>query len=153
MASEIQYQGERFKLTKVYGDYDDYKNDPNNLAPGQERQLEKAVTKATLAATYPDARAMIYAVSALQFPGYGSTQFGEEPQPDGSTLAAYSVERPKANKNRYVVFRGRAGAYTLVDDFVEDEDKRVSSVRDEGGQLVYTTARGVTVVTRKPLAK
>lgn len=29
----IEYQGERFKLTREYDDYDEFKNDPNNLAP------------------------------------------------------------------------------------------------------------------------
>ena len=149
----VWYQGERFELSKFYDDYDDYKNDPDNLAPGQEARLEKALAGVRLAPTYPDSAAMIAAVSALRFPGYGSTQFGEKPQPDGSTLAAYSVEIPKANKNRYIVFRGRGGGYTVVDDFVENDDLRIYDVRDEGGQLVYTTAQGVMVATRKPLAK
>ena len=153
MASEIEHQGERFELTRAYGDYDDYKNDPNNLAAGQERRLEKAVVGVTLASNYSDAHAMSAAVSALKFPGYGLTQFGEKPQADGSTLAAYSVEVPRAKKNRYVVFRGRGGGYTLVDDFVEDADKLIFNVREEDGQLVYMTARSVTVLSRKPFAE
>ena len=31
-SDSMDYQGQPVKLNKSYGDYDDYKNDPNNLA-------------------------------------------------------------------------------------------------------------------------
>ena len=46
---------------------------------------------------------------ALKAPGYGMTSFGEKPQPDGSILAGFSVEVPRADKARVLVFRGRDG--------------------------------------------
>ena len=45
----IDYRGEQFKLTKTYGDYDDYKNDPENLDFSENERVEQAVTQATLA--------------------------------------------------------------------------------------------------------
>ena len=39
----IEYRGERFKLTKAYYDYDDYKEDPNNIDPSENARVERAV--------------------------------------------------------------------------------------------------------------
>ena len=32
----IEYRGERLKLTKAYHDYDDYKEDENNIDPSED---------------------------------------------------------------------------------------------------------------------
>lgn len=61
---------------------------------------------------------MLRALDGIQSPGYGSGQFGEKIQPDGTSLAGFSVEIPRADKERVFVFRGHDKVYTLIDDFV-----------------------------------
>jgi hypothetical protein len=93
--------------------------------------------------------ALIRATSDLEFPGYGLTAFGERAQPDGSVLSMFAVELPQSAQSRYLLFRGRGRTYTLVDDFVESDDKAIARVRDEGGKLVYSTMQGAQVVERE----
>ena len=91
---------------------------------------------------------MVRTISDLQFPGYGWTQFGERPQPDGTSLAGFSIEVPRANKERVLVFRGRGDVYTLIDDFVSSAAERIMQVRREGGQLVYSSLEGGQILIR-----
>src|SRR5437660_12914165 len=69
--SEIEYRGERFALRKPYSDYDEYKNSPDNLAPGQEAKLETAVGHGGLRRAYPNREELFQSVFDLKFPGYG----------------------------------------------------------------------------------
>jgi hypothetical protein len=149
--NEIEYQGQHFKLTKNYRSYDEYKNDPENLDPSEVARVEAAIVGAKVARSYPDRRQMVFATIQLQFPGYGLTHFGEKPQPDGSSLAGVAVEIPRANKERVLVFRGRDGHYTLIDDFVAETDEEIKLVREEAGRLVYCSFAGKPLVSR-PLA-
>ena len=56
-----------------------------------------------------------------------------------------------ADKYRLLVFRGRNGRYTLVDDFVTAFDLNITQLREEDGQLLYCTRSGKPLITR-PLA-
>jgi hypothetical protein len=49
------------------------------------------------------------------------------------------------------MFRGQEGRYQLIDDFVAASEQRIMQVREEGGQLVYSTLGGRQVLAR-PLA-
>jgi len=149
---EIDYGGEKVKLSKWYFDYDDYKNDPDNIAVFERERVQRLVATAPLAAAFDSRMEMLKALSALKFPGYGSSQFGEQPQADGTVLSGFSVEIPMANLERVLAFRGRAGAYTLVDDFVAPAGPFILSVRQEGEQLVYSTRQGQEVL-RRPARK
>ena len=91
---------------------------------------------------------MVSAISDLQIPGFGSVQFGERSQPDGTGLAGYSVEVPRADKERVLVFRGCDDAYTLIDDFVCSAVERIMQVRREGGRLIYSSLEGKQVLVR-----
>jgi len=148
---EVEYRGERFKLSKAYADYDDLKNDPDNLHPSEYARVERAVTGTKVDPTCSSRDRMTRAVFGLRFPGYGMGGFGETPQPDGTTLAAFSVEVPRADKDRVLVFRSRGGAYTLIDDFSTAADQGISQVRQEGRGLVYSSFDGKPILTR-PLA-
>ena len=146
---DVDYRGNRIMLSKWYFDYDDYKNDPENIAPYERTRVESLVVSAPIDRTFANRMEMLKAISALRFPGYGSSQFGEKPQADGTVLAGYSVEVPMANKERVLVFEGRGGLYTLVDDFVTSGDPLVSAVRQEGGHFVYSTRQGQELLRRR----
>lgn len=149
---EIEYQGQKFKLSKTYTDWDDYKNDPNNLAPGQQALVEKAVLAAELPKTCPDRGSVIDAAFRLCFPGYGLSSFGERSQGDGSLLSGTSVEIPGAGKERVFVYQGSGGAYRLIDDFVADESAGIMGVTLRDGKLEYTRLGGQPVLTRPLVA-
>jgi len=88
------------------------------------------------------------AVGEIAFPGYGSGGFAQQLQPDGSVLKGFSVEIPRAEKDRCLIFQGRNGKYRLIDDFVASDSPYIWRVTEENGVLVYSTAEGERVLTR-----
>jgi hypothetical protein len=50
-SNEIDYRGERIKLTKAYVDYDDYKNDPENICCIRRSRRSSATTQHSIRRT------------------------------------------------------------------------------------------------------
>jgi hypothetical protein len=143
---DVEYRGETIRLTKWYFSYDDYKDDPESIAPAERVRVERLVASAPIGRIFNGRMEMIRAVSDIRFPGFGMSQFGEKSQSDGSVLAGYSVEIPLAEKDRCLVFRGRSGIYTRIDDFVVPAEPAIRAVRQDRDQLVYTTHDGREVL-------
>ena len=51
-SNEIDYRGEKIKLTKAYADYDEYKNDPDNIDPSETERVQRLVLGAPIARTF-----------------------------------------------------------------------------------------------------
>ena len=153
-ANEITYRGEKIKLTKAYADYDDYKEDPDNIDPSETERVQRMVMNAPIARTFGSRLEAAKAIGEIAFPGYGSGGFQEQAQADGTVLMGFSVEIPRAGKERYFVFQGRDGGYTLVDDFVHPETAGLlDRVMRRENDLVFTTTDGKEVLVRPYLTK
>lgn len=150
--AKIEYRGELIRLSRAYFDYDDYKNDPNNIHPEETVRVQALVKGAPVARSYPDRKSLFRALSELPFPGYGSGAYNGPRQSDGTMLLLYSLEIPRADASRYLVFRERGGTYALVDDFVAPDAEMVSGVRDVPEGLEYSHSGGKLTV-RKPAGK
>ena len=146
--NEIRYRGERIKLTRSYSDFDDYKNDPQNIDPTETERVQRLVMQAPIEREFGSPLDVSKAVVDIAFPGYGSSGFGQQPQADGSILMGFSVEIPRARKERHLVFRGVNGKFRLIDDFVAPDTPSIERVSAENGTLVYSTASGERVMTR-----
>lgn len=151
-SSEIGYRGEKIKLSKSYSDYDTYKNDPENIHPMETLRVQSLVMQAPIRHEFNSLIDASKAVNDIAFPGYGSSGFLQQPQPDGSILMGFSVEIPRAQKDRCFTFRGIAGKYRLIDDFIAADTPAIRQVNQENGSLIYSTAEGKTILTR-PLVK
>src|SRR5438132_8339325 len=114
----IQYRGQTIQLSKAYADFDEYKNDPNNIALSETERVKQLVETAPIAMSYPDRESLVKAVFEIQFPGYGMSMFGESPQSDGSVLSGFAIEIPRAERERIVVFQLKNRSYRLIDDFL-----------------------------------
>jgi hypothetical protein len=88
----------------------------------------------------------------LAFPGYGSWQFGDKTQADGSVISGHGIEVPRANKARILVFRSRGKGFDLIDDFIGPFDAsiehRIVKVTINDGKLIYSNLENTTVLTR-----
>jgi len=157
----IEYRGHDYKLTRKYKSFTQYKNDPDNLALGQEEAIARAVAGAPIKPTYTNSFDLINDITAVQFPGYGITFFGGKAKADGKQLSAFAIEIPRAEKDRILVFRVplepksdspqdvlAGGPCDLLDDFVAPVDSRIMYVDEEAGQLVYRRADGTEVMSR-----
>lgn len=148
LPSDIEYQGEKIKLTKYYLSYEDYKDDPENIDPSENARVERLVTQAPIDHRFADRKELARALVEMKFPGYGLGFAGKQAQSSGKVLELSSVEIPRAEKNRYLVFEEKNGFFTLVDDFVAPSDPEIMQVREENGLLVYSTRNGQRVLTR-----
>lgn len=152
-SDSVEYQGKSVKLSKTYSDYDEYKNDPNNLAAGEAPKVQQLVKSAPISKHFGDRKALVAAIFELKFPGYGVGSYAATPQPDGSVLELWGVEVPQASSTRFLLFRERNGAYDLVDDFVQPDGPMIGSVTTTGEKFVYATEQGAKVVERAPAMK
>ena len=80
----VHYQGQTIKLSKAYFDFDQYKNDPDNIAASETARVQTLVAAAPIAHSFADRRYIYGATSEIEFPGYGMGGFTSDPQPDGT---------------------------------------------------------------------
>ena len=147
----IDYRGQRIQLSKAYGDFDEYKNDPNNIAASETARVQQLVETAPIARDFPTRESMIAAVSEIEFPGYGLTAFGDMPQGDGTVLSGFSIEIPRGERERVIVFQFKKDTYKLLDDFLGPSD--IMEVRLAGTQIQYLNARQQVILSRPVLKK
>lgn len=153
VGGSIDYQDQRIGLSKEYGDYDVYKNDPDNIAPSETDRVQRLVEFTPMGKHFSSRSEMVSAVFYVKFPGYALGSSGERPQPDGSVLQLYEIEIPRAGKSRYFLFRGRGGAYTLIDEFVYSDDAFINNIAESDGKFIYSTRDGTKVLERSPETK
>ena len=148
----IEYQGQHFQMRLPYAEYDDYKDDPNNLNTNDLGRIEQTMESVKIPASFKDLNAFTDFAFNLQFPGYGLDIFGENGiTDDGSTLDAASVEIPQASKDRVIVVRESGRSIKLVDDFIYDTStNEVEQVQLKQGQLQYFDYKG-QLLCKKPL--
>jgi len=140
---KIKYRGETFDLGKAYSNYEDYKDDPNNLATNELSRIEKAITNAPFPSSFASDAELARAVFHLKFPGYGCGGHGLFPQTDGSTCSVFSVEIPMRDRERYFIGRNSGGGVTIVDDFVMASGANaIIQVRIDGKRISYYDGRG-----------
>jgi len=140
---EIEYRGEKFQLSRKYVDYDDYKNDPNNLAPSEVARVENIITQVRIGPDFADWKDFIDQASKIKFPGYRGGGPRLRIAAPGRELIAESIEIPRVGKDRYFVLEKKSdGSLHLVDDFVMAHNGTVfspiSSIRLVDETLVYT---------------
>lgn len=145
LPSYVAYRGEKIKLTKFYLDYDDYKNDPDNIDPSETARVQKLVSEAPIARSFPDRKAAVHAVFEIKFPGYGSGGLGPLDDTNGA-LNGFEVEIPRTDRSRLFIFQNISGSYRLVDDFIDSDPSGVRSSHLDGSSLIYTTADGRSIV-------
>jgi hypothetical protein len=131
----------------VYRDFDEYKNDPDNIAPSETERVQRLLIGAPVAHTFASRLDLFRGVGQIAFPGYG-TGSGASRLSDGSELLAVTIEIPRAEKDRYLVFRGRDGRYELIDDFVEAEASFPFEIRE--GDSTYIYVHGGKELFRRP---
>lgn len=155
--SEITYRGETFQLSRKYIDYDDYKNDANNLAQSEIPRIEKLMTGIRIGPSFQSLDDFYKQYSTIKFPGYGAGP-GPRTQIVGRVFQVRKLEIPRSGRARYfVVEKLDDGRVQLVDDFVElDNDPSafpygfIASMGLVGDKLIYMD-RQSKVVRETPI--
>ncbi|MFK4385838.1 hypothetical protein ACVWYQ_006137 [Bradyrhizobium sp. USDA 3397] len=156
-SDEMDYRGEKIRLSKKYVDYDDYKNDPANLAASEIPRVEKLMTDAKVGPDFADWHDVARQLSNIKFPGYGMGS-DDDVVAVGREFAVRFMEIPQVAKERYFVLEKlEGGRFRLADDFVAPRDPgsafaRISSIRLADDRLIYADRNG-RVVRATPVAR
>ena len=136
----IRYQGQTIQLSKTYANFEQYKNDPNNIAVSETARVHKLVTQAHVRVSYHVNDGLDDLISELGFPGYRVRKLETSSMPEMS--AAFAIEIPRANQDRVILFRYQlqGARWVLIDDFVGPPG--VMDVRLKGGELQFYTLDG-----------
>ncbi|MFZ5891934.1 MAG: tetratricopeptide repeat protein [Myxococcota bacterium] len=139
----VHYRGHLFHLTRSYDDYDDYKNDPNNLRQADLPEIERLMLQAKIGPSFHNWADFVTQESAIAFPGYGS---GGGPRINATDreFMVSSIEIPGTQRERIFVLEKRPdGSLQLVDDFVAPSPEAPSDYPAEaflrGSALQYFT--------------
>jgi hypothetical protein len=145
----IEYRGQRIKLTRSYSDYDDYKNDPNNLDPSEIPRVQQLVRSAPVPRSFKTWNEATHAIGDVVFPGYGMGSMKSN-RPE---LRAFAIEIPYAKQERIFVLKPQGSGWTLVGDFIGPADLAIGEVREEGGELVFRNRKGEPVLVQPTAAR
>jgi hypothetical protein len=149
-SAEIDYRGEKIQLARKYVDYDDYKNDSNNLAPSEIARVENLMTQARIGPDFADWKEFVGQALKIKFPGYGLGP-GPKVTAAGRELVVEWIEIPQVGKDRYFVLERKAGgSLRLVDDFVIVHERSsaywaISTIHLVGETLVYSDSNSKVV--------
>jgi hypothetical protein len=141
-SAEIEYRGEKFKLTKSYSDYDDYKNDANNIDLAEVPRIERMMSAVKIGPEFSNWAEFAHQAFAIKFPGYGFSG-GPKVKAGERQFQVTTIEIPRTSKDRYFVLEKFGdGKLRLVDDFVmrnqaEGGYAGVSSIELVSDELIY----------------
>jgi hypothetical protein len=132
----LDYRGEKIKLKHFYFDYDDYKNDADNIDPSETARVQQLVAQAPIAHSFANRREAATAVFDIKFPGYAAGGFNGGKQ--NSDLLGFMIEIPRAGEGRYFLFKKKDAGYILLDDFVDGTMPGINHVEEKDGHLIYS---------------
>jgi hypothetical protein len=145
----IEYRGQKIKLSKRYNSYEAYKDDPGNIDPAENVRVQKLVMEAPVASSYANRKEMVTDAFEIKFPGYGLGSIGGQ-SADGTPISGVTIEIPRTEKDRVLLFRERGGRLELVDDFVSEAP--IASAREEDGYYRFFDGAGKESL-RRPVKK
>jgi hypothetical protein len=137
----VAYRGETIPLYRAYADFDEYKDEENNLPASQIPKVAALVRGAPVASSYPSREAALQALFDLMFPGYGFSAMNL-----GGPVALFAIEVPRMHEQRYLAFVQKENAWVLVEDFVwPDAEGFINAAELSDGRISYLDHRGQVV--------
>lgn len=135
--SNMEYEGGRFRTSKEYSDWDDFKEDPNNYLESETPRMTDAVKTVEFAATVSDRELVMKQMFDKQFPGFGCGQLGILDREQLDLCAAFSIEVPRTGTSRYAGYVNVNGQFILVSDFVAPQTPMIAMVSVSDGHLNF----------------
>ncbi|HSY65955.1 MAG TPA: hypothetical protein VK829_15260 [Terriglobales bacterium] len=129
----VTYLDHTIQLSRVYSDFPEYRNDPNNLPKALLPLVANLVRSAPVPKTFPTREAAQDALFKLMFPGYGYSMLGLH-----DPVALFSLEVPGAGEDRFILFTSSDGAWHRVDDFLWAESAgNIRRAAMKGDAILY----------------
>jgi len=122
--NEISWRGEKFKLKHRYLDYEEYKDDVDQLDPSEVERLKQfmlAISVPKVANSETDLR---HSLREMRFPGFGSAYSGGIKDAQGNRYVLNEYEIPQKQEQRTLLYRvEKDGTCRLVLDGVSIDSK------------------------------
>ena len=140
---EVQWRGEKFKLKQKYLDYEEYKNDTDQLATNEIEHAKQVMLAISVPKSAKSDHDLIHSLREMRFPGSGSSYAGNVKDERGTRYIVDEYEIPQKGEQRTLVYRlGSNGTCNLVLDGVSvdheyDHTLGNSEVKVEGGKLKH----------------
>ena len=140
---EVEWRGEKFKLKQKYLDYEEYKDDTNQLAPSEIERVKKfmlAISVPKVASSETDLR---QSLRQMRFPGFGSSYAGAVKDERGNRYILNEYEIPQKQEQRTLLYRvDTNGTCRLVVDAVSVDHQNDhmlgnTDVKVEDGKLKH----------------
>lgn len=121
---EIEWRGQKFKLSQKYIDWEDYRSSSHQLHAGEVPRVEAILVETRVPETFKSHEALIRDMPELRFPGYGMLYDGSGKTSEGAQLVMSEYEIPETGKRRQLVYRAQSdGSFRLVSDTVRNVDR------------------------------
>jgi hypothetical protein len=140
---EVEWRGEKFKLKQKYLDYEEYKSDSDQLAPGEVERLKQFMLAISVPKIAPSETDLRQSLRQIRFPGFGSSSGGMIKDEHGNRYILNEYEIPQKQEQRTLLYRvEKDGTCRLVVDGVSvdhQNDHMISNneVKVEGGKLKH----------------
>jgi len=146
----MEYEGQRFLTSKEYTDWDEFKEDPNNYLESETPRMAAAVRAVRFLPSAPDRDTAIKQMFDKQFPGFGCGQLGILNRDQLDWRAAFFVEIPRTELDRYAGYAKVDGEFVLVADFEAPQMPMIAMVSVDNGHLVFH-GMDKSVLRREPI--
>ena len=133
----IEYQGEKFRLSREFADYEEYDDAEDKVDPKEVDRIEAKILSAQIPQEFNTKWEFVVAALKLTFPGFG---FGGLEDQDHVHTA--TIEIPYKEAHRYITAIETNGHWRVVDDFKGPIAYGGTTVRIENGELVYRSYEG-----------
>lgn len=147
----MEYEGKRFRTSKEYSDWDDFKEDPNNYLESETPRMTAAVESVEFVTSARDRETVMKQMFDKQFPGFGCGQLGILDREQLDLCAAFSIEIPRTGKSRFAGYVNVNGQFILVSDFVAPQTPRIAMVSVSEGHLNFH-AMDQSIMRRDPIS-
>jgi hypothetical protein len=102
---EVEWRGEKFKLKQKYLDYEEYKADSDQIAPGEIERLKKFMLSISVPKHVSSETDLRQSLRQMRFPGFGSTSAGAVKDEHGNRYILNEYEIPQTQQQRTLLYR------------------------------------------------
>ena len=140
---EVEWRGQKFKLKQKYLDYEEYKDDRDQLALSEVERVKQLMLAISVPKAAPSETDLRQSLRQMRFPGFGSSSGGMIEDEYGNRYILNEYEIPQKQEQRTLLYRvEKDGACHLVVDGVSvdhQNDHMIgnSEVKVEGGKLKH----------------
>ena len=140
---EVEWRGQKFKLKQKYLDYEEYKDDSDQLASSEVERVKQFMLTISVLKVAPSETGLRQSLRQMRFPGFGSSYAGAVKDEHGTRYILNEYEIPQKQEQRTLLYRvEKDGSCRLVVDGVSVDHQNDhmlgnSEVKVEDGKLKH----------------